>query len=291
VIESLYRRATDIALADGTICLLRHGDGPAVTFVHGIPLSLVTWRNNIDVLARDHTVVAFDLKGFGRSQKPPGDYSPQAHAGVLVRLLDALGIARTSLVASSYGCAAAMQFALEHKDRVDRLVLINSVGYPGGRHSLERLLRIGGVAALLRFALRQNSLGRILFMSRLKRSYANLAALPKEIANDYYDLFLRDGGPERFLQTLSQFDETAFARSIPGLTQPTLIIWGGRDRVLPVANAHRIQKDISNAQLRVLPDVGHLPHEEAPAEVNRLIGDFLAVAPIHDRVVAGAVRC
>lgn len=284
MIENLYSRTTDVPLADGTICSLRQGQGPAVTFLHGIPLSLITWRNNLDVLARDHIVTAFDLKGFGRSQKPPGDYSPQAHARVLGQLLDALGIGRTSLVASSYGCAPAIRFALDHKERVDRLVLINSVGYPGGRHSLERLLRIGGVAAMLRFALRHDQLGRALFMSRLKRSYADPEALPKLIANSYYELFLRDGGQERFLHTLLQFDETAFAKSLPRITQPTLIIWGGRDRVLPVANASRIQRDIPGAQLLVLPEIGHLPHEEAPADVNRAIADFLAAAPVRDRI-------
>jgi 4,5:9,10-diseco-3-hydroxy-5,9,17-trioxoandrosta-1(10),2-diene-4-oate hydrolase len=282
--KDLYSRTTDVALTDATVCCLRQGQGPAVTFMHGIPLSLLTWRNNLDALARDHTVVAFDLKGFGRSQKPTGDYSPQAHARVLNRALDALGIGCTSLVASSYGCAPAIRFALDSKDRVERLVLINSVGYPGGRHSLERLLRIGGVAAMLRLALRHDRLGRALFMSRLKRSFARPAALPQEIADAYYQFFLRDGGQERFLQTLLQFDEGALAKAIPGISQPTLIIWGGRDRVLPVANARRIQADIPGAQLRILPDAGHLPHEEAPDEVNRLIADFLAAVPARDRV-------
>jgi pimeloyl-ACP methyl ester carboxylesterase len=282
-----------VPLADGTICSLREGQGRAVTFVHGIPLSLITWRNNLDVLARHHTVVAFDLKGFGCSQKPPGEYTPETHARILGQLLDALGINCTSLVASSYGCAPAIRFALDHKERVDRLVLINSVGYPGGRHSLERLMRIGGVATMARFALRHDRLGRALFMSRLQRSYARREALPKQIANSYYELFLRDGGQERFLQTLLQFDECALAKSIPGITQPTLIIWGGRDRVLPISNAYQIQKDISGAQLHVLPDVGHLPHEEAPAEVNRLITAFLAAAKIHNCTAAeaGGVPC
>lgn len=292
MIENLYSRTTDVQLADGTICSLRQGHGPAVTFVHGIPLSLITWRNNLDVLARDYMVTAFDLKGFGRSQKPPGDYSPQAHARVLGQLLDAFGIGRTSLVASSYGCAPAISFALGQKERVDRLVLINSVGYPGGRHSLEQLLRIGGVATMIRFALRHDRLGRALFMSRLKRSYGSREALPNEIGNSYYELFLRDAGQERFLHTLLQFDEAALAKSIPHITQPTLIIWGDRDRVLPVANARRIQKNIPGAQLRVLPQTGHLPHEEAPAEVNRLLADFLASRTVHDRTAEeGAVLC
>jgi pimeloyl-ACP methyl ester carboxylesterase len=284
VIDDLYNRTTDVSLADARICCLREGQGPALTLLHGIPLSLLTWRNNVEALARDHTVIAFDLKGFGRSQKPPGDYSPQAHARVLRHLLDSLGIRITSLVASSYGCAPAIRFALDHQERVDRLVLINSVGYPGGRHSLERLLRIGGLAAMLRLALRHHGLGRALFMSRLKRSYANPAALPKEVAEAYFELILRDGGQERFLQTLLQFDETALAATIPGITQPTLIIWGARDRVLPITNAYRIQGQIAGAQLRTLPDAGHLGHEEAPAEVNRLIAEFLAAAPVREGV-------
>jgi pimeloyl-ACP methyl ester carboxylesterase len=278
-IDELYARATEVPLADAAICCLRQGSGPAVTLLHAVPLSLITWRNNIATLARDHTVVAFDLKGFGRSQKPAGDYSPQAHARVLGHLLDALGIHSTSLVASSYGCAPAIYFALDNKERVDRLVLINSVGCAGGRHSLERLLRISGVAAMARLALRHDRLGRALFLSRLKRSYARPTAPMKEVGEAYFELFLREGGQERFLSTLVQFDEAALGNALPRLGQPTLIIWGAQDHVLPVANARRLQQAIPGAQLRILPEAGHLPQEEAPAEVNRLILDFLAAAP------------
>jgi 4,5:9,10-diseco-3-hydroxy-5,9,17-trioxoandrosta-1(10),2-diene-4-oate hydrolase len=187
-------------------------------------------------------------------------------------------------VASSYGCAPAIRFALDSKERVDRLVLINSVGYPGGRHSLERLLRISGVAAMLRLALRHDRLGRALFLSRLNRSYANAkTALPKAVGEAYCELFLRNGVQERFLRTLLEFDEAALAATMPHLSQPTLIIWGGRDRVLPVANARRMAQEIPGAQLRILPEAGHLPHEEAPGEVNRLIMDFLAAAPVGER--------
>lgn len=283
MIDDLYSRTTQVELEDARICCLRQGCGPTVTLLHGIPLSLLTWRNNIAPLARDHAVIAFDLKGFGRSQKPPGDYSPQGHARVLGQLLDALGIRSTSLVASSYGCAPAIRFALANPERVDRLVLINSVGYPGGRHSLERLLRIGGVAAMLRIALRHDRFGRALFLSRLRRSYANPGALPKEVAEACFELFLRDGAQERFLRTLIEFDEAALASDLPCVKQPALIVWGGRDRVLPVANARRIAQEIPGAQLHILPEAGHLPHEEAPDEVNRLIVDFLAAVPARER--------
>ena len=283
-VDELYSRTTEVPLADATICCLRQGSGPPVTLLHAVPLSLLTWRNNIAALARDHAVVAFDLKGFGRSQKPPGDYSPQAHARVLGQLLDALGIRSTSLVASSYGCAPAICFALDNKQRVDRLVLINSVGRAGGRHSLERLLRISSVAAMLRLALRHDRLRRALFLSRLKRSYARPMMPLNEVGEAYLELFLREDGPEQFLRTLVQFDEGALGHTLPRLGQPTLIIWGAQDRVLPVANARRLQQTIPGAQLRILPEAGHLPHEEAPGEVNRLILDFLAAAPAGVRV-------
>lgn len=229
-------------------------------------------------------MVAFDLRGFGRSQKLEGDYSVQAHSRVIGQVLDALGVSKTSLVASSYGCAPAIQFAIDKKDRVDRLVLINSVGYPGGRHALERLLRIGGVAAMARVALRRTRLGSALFKSRLRQSYATTGALSEQMAETYFELFLRDGGPKSFLQTLKQFDEAKLAAALPAILQPTLIVWGGRDRILPVANARRIHSDIPGAQLRIFPEAGHLPHEEVPDEFNRLISEFLTPAPARARI-------
>lgn len=275
MVPDLYRDATMLALPGGAICCVRLGQGPAITLLHGIPLSLATWRHTLAPLARRATVVAYDLRGFGRSEKPAGDYSVPAQARVLEQVLDAFGLPATSLVGSSYGCAPALHFARTRPDRVDRLVLINSVGYPARRHSAERLLRIGLVAALMRSALRHAPLGRALFAARLRRSYASPGADLAAEAEAYYALLRRGGGEQSFLATLRQFREAELAQMLPEIAHETLILWGGRDRVLPARIAERFRAAMRNARLALLADCGHLPHEEAPDRVNALIAEFL----------------
>ncbi|WP_027584359.1 alpha/beta fold hydrolase [Bradyrhizobium sp. Ai1a-2] len=264
-----------IDLPGGALCYVRMGKGPAVVLVHGIPLSLATWRHNLTSLADNATVVAFDLRGFGRSEKPSGDYSVRAHARVLGQLLDALCIPSAALVGSSYGCAAALQFARDCPDRVQRLVLINSVGYPATSHSIERFLRIGAVAWMMQLALSHDVVSRALFAYRLRRSYASSETIPPDGVDGYYSLFRRADGVASFLATLRQFDEAAVARLLPDVQADSLILWGDQDRVLPVWLAKRIQAALPRAYVEILPGCGHLPHEEAPARVNALIAAFL----------------
>ncbi len=273
--NDLYRQSKMLTLPGGKICCVRAGHGPAITLLHGIPLSLATWRHTVAGLAKHATVVAFDLRGFGQSDKPPGDYSPDTHARVLEQVLDSLGLHTTTLIGSSYGCAPALQFALSRPERVERLVLINSVGYPAHQHSIERLLRIGLIAGLTKSALRFSPLGRTLFASRLRQSYARPESVTVDDADAYYALLRRDGGEASFLATLRQFDEAELARRLPEITHQTLIIWGEHDRVLPVSVGRRLQAALHHSRLEVLPGCGHLPHEEAPDRVNALIKTFL----------------
>ena len=271
---NIYADSEVVRLADTAICYLRRGRGPPVTLLHGIPLSLLTWRHNIDALSTSRTVIAIDLKGFGRSGKPHGDFRAEVHAKILGDVLDTLGVRQTSLVGSSYGCAPAIYFALENPSRVDRVVLINSVG--GGRPpATERLLEIDLVASLVGSVLRHPLVGQSLFGVWMRRAYGRPPASIRNIVKAYFCLFVREHGEKAFVATLRQFDELKLAQSVGKMTHKTLIVWGGRDPYLPLKNAKRLHAAIPASELKVLNDCGHLPHEESPKEVNALINSFL----------------
>jgi len=157
--------------------------------------------------------------------------------------------------------------------------VVGSVGYPGGPHSLERLLRIRILAALLRPTLRSRALGKMLLASGLRKSYANPGLAGKELVEAYLYLLRRDSGALAFLATLQQFQEEEVARQLAAISHQTLIIWGAQDHVLPVSNAQLIHHDIQGSRVEILPNCGHLPHEEAPDLVNPLVAEFLN-API-----------
>src|SRR5215469_140614 len=260
MIDAVYRDAETLDLRDGRVCFLRKGAGTPIILLHGAPLSLLTWRRNLNELASGLDVIAIDLKGFGLSAKQSGPYSPEGHARFLLQFMNKIGLRQASLVGSSYGCAVALTLANMHPERVNRLILINSVGYPGGRHSLERLLRIKILRKVLEPTLRSSNFGKRIFASGLRRCYADASMATPELVDSYFQLLRSDSGERTFLATLEEFDEGRLAATIPSIPHETLIIWGAKDDILPASNADRFQKEMQHAWTKILAESGHLPH-------------------------------
>ena len=274
-IENSYRDRQVLPLRDGDACFVRKGQGPPVLFLHGIPLCLITWRNNIEELSRWLDVILLDLKGFGKSGLGRGSYSPAGHADFVLQLLDVLGLPRVSLVGSSYSCAVAMNLATAHPDRVDRLVLINSVGYPAGPHALERMSRMKVLRGVLGRTLRSRFVGKNVLGRGLRHSFADPAIATPPLVEAYFSILQAGAREETFLQTLEEFDEQAIARLLPSIHHKTLLLWGAKDHVLPVGNSELFRRNLPNARLEIVEDAGHLPHEESPARVNASILRFI----------------
>jgi len=120
------------------------GSGPALLLIHGIGNDLSTWSEVIGELARDHTVIAPDLLGHGRSEKPRADYSVAAYANGMRDLLSVLDIERVTVVGHSLGGGVATQFAYQYPERCERLVLVSSGGVARDVHPLLRLATVPG---------------------------------------------------------------------------------------------------------------------------------------------------
>ena len=204
--------------------MYRRGSGQALVLVHGIPLSILTWRNVFDSLSARFTVIAIDLKGFGQSTASAGngDFSPAAHARTIALVLDRLGIERASLAANSYGCAPVAAFASLYPDRTQRLVLINSVGTGERSHHAERIARMG-LASVVARPILSSGVGQRLIKARLRNCYASVPADLKQLADCYHRPLRSRAGAEAFLQCLRQFDEATVASTLSCLTQRTLV--------------------------------------------------------------------
>ncbi len=134
-----YRRAFRIA-----------GDGPALLLIHGIGDNSSTWREIIPHLARKYTVIAPDLLGHGRSDKPRSDYSVAGYANGVRDLLSVLGIDRVTVVGHSLGGGVAMQFAYQFPQLIDRLVLVSAGGVTKDVHPALRALSLPGLSEALK---------------------------------------------------------------------------------------------------------------------------------------------
>lgn len=268
------------------------GDGEVILLLHGIACSSQTWRSVIGPLSKNYRVIAPDLLGHGNSTKPRSDYSLGAFSVLVRDILDRLGIARATLVGHSLGGGISMQFIYQHPDYVKRLVLISSGGLGNDVGFILRLATLPGAELVLPvIAARQVLATGDRVWSWLRRAGVEYPR-GEELWLSYSSL---GDGPTRqaFLRTLrSVIDHrgqavSALSRLDSRTDFPVMAIWGERDNIVPVRHAYAAQAVRPDVRLEVMPDVGHFPHVERPAEVAALIDDFIrtqeatAVQPLH----------
>ena len=249
--------------------LIRKGHGMPLILIHGIFSSSCVWRKNIDELARCFDVIAVDLKGYGYSDKPAdGRYGREDFRQFVLDFMDAIKVDRAILVGHSWGGGIAMDLALHHPDRVEKLVLVDSTGYPPEPSPMGWILKLPGVGRLILAACDKGTFARIL----KERVFFNPELVTKEEVEGWMRPYYVRGAAQAALELLKyDFD---MAEEIRAILQSTLIIWGKEDRALPVAMAGRFKQDIKNAVVKIIPNCGHNPQEEKPEEVNGLIRRF-----------------
>jgi pimeloyl-ACP methyl ester carboxylesterase len=246
--------------------------------LHGLTATHRYWIQNLEALAERRWVIALDLPGFGRSDKPDVDYSIDYFVRVLMQFLDGKSIARAALVGNSMGGHIAMAAALRHPARVDKLVLVD----PAGVTAVPLwLLRVASWLALSAAGLVELAPPRVprpfvqalfaaVFPTRPDLAARYVRAYARAIASPEYPLHLRAAVRAARGVTLRPLHAELHA-----LVQPTLIIWGAKDLLLPARAARLLQRLIPNAQLVVYRESGHCPMVDQPARWNRDVNRFL----------------
>jgi pimeloyl-ACP methyl ester carboxylesterase len=258
------------------------GAGPVVVFVHGMAGSSATWDAVLPALAERFTVVAPDLLGHGDSATPStADYSLGAYASTVRDLLDALGEPRATVVGQSLGGGIAMQFAYQFPDRCARLVLVDAGGLGREVALLLRGLTFPGVEYLFPVVFTSLAcqagntlagwLGTVGFRKspqaeEMWRSYQSLVDPARRAA------FVRT---LRSVINLRGQQVSAHDRLHAGARIPTLIVWGGRDAIIPVEHAHAAHRALPHSRLEVFEDAGHYPHCDAPDRFVRVLTEFV----------------
>jgi 4,5:9,10-diseco-3-hydroxy-5,9,17-trioxoandrosta-1(10),2-diene-4-oate hydrolase len=262
------------------------GSGPVLLLLHGLSATHANWERTLPAFADRWRVIAPDLPGHGRSEKPNAPYTIDFHAGVLRSLGRELGIGEAVVVGNSLGGQIAVELGLSYPAWTRALVLVAPAG--GFGPPIQALRWAVGAAAhptLLRVALPW-VLDRCVYDPSLPDCAARRSALAEQLAQDDYPSFAR-----------------AVARSLAGslaagrqplqqLRQPTLLVWGRDDRLIALSGSRRVMRAVPHARLAVLERCGHLPMLERADEFNRLLADFLRVvdgAPLPGaRTVQGA---
>lgn len=254
---------------------VRAGTGPAVVLLHGFASSIFTWRDVLPELARGHDVVAVDLPNSGGSAIRP-DLPPAAYPRLVMGLMDRLGLGRASLVGNSLGGGTAVLVAAQHPEHVDRLVLIDSVGYNLAAKERPWVLRAAGVPPVARL-LEALPVRRAVVTRALRQVFFDDRLVTTDRIDEYVAPLLRPGAVAAGQALLAGSDDMGFPGVVAQVRAPTLVIWGREDRWVPVGDADRFLADIPGARKAVIEGCGHLPQEERPAEVLKLLEDFLPV--------------
>jgi 3-oxoadipate enol-lactonase len=243
-----------------------HGSGDPVLLVQGLGYGRAGWGPLRERLAERYTIVSYDNRGFGDSDKPTGPYSTQGLADDAAAVLDAVGFERVNVVGASLGGMAAQEFALRHPTRVDKLVLCCTT--PGGADAYPLPQQ---TVALFAEAARLEPL------EALKRFVANSLApdAPRELAEEVLAYRVRNPPDAAGWQAQAAAGATHDAHARLGaITAPTLVIHGTVDNVVDHRNAQLLADAIPHASIELLDGAGHLLFWERPDKVAALISEF-----------------
>jgi pimeloyl-ACP methyl ester carboxylesterase len=264
--------------ADGAL----RTDVPAVLFVHGMAGSSASWRPVLPDVGEHLRWLAPDLPGHGRSDKPRTDYSLGAQAAFLRDLMATFGIERATVVGTSLGGGIAMQFAYQHPEWCERLVLVCAGGLGEEVMPLLRAFALPGADLLLPLAL-QPVVRTVVEAATGVVGKVGLRPAPAtvEVWRSYTSL-LDPGTREAFIHTLRSVIDvrgqrvSATDRLYLAEDVPTMLIWGSEDPIIPVAHAHEAHEAIPGSRLEVFEGAGHFPYAEDPRRFARVLLDFVA---------------
>ncbi|WP_196223343.1 alpha/beta fold hydrolase [Roseibium sp. RKSG952] len=249
------------------------GSGPALLLIHGSNASLHTWEGWVKELSDDFRIISFDLPGHGLTgpdAKKRYGWIPQAElAG---RLMEALDIERFSVAGNSLGGAIAWNLAVLEPERVENLILIDSIGYPR-EEPLPLILRAYGTPVLgdvltvvtPRAAIRDS----------LESVYGDPQKVGPEMVELYHDLNLREGNRQATHERLSLADDNDHLNKLASLQVPTLILWGAKDTWVHPKYAGYFARDIKNSDVIIYDDLGMFRWRKRLPGLLRMRGRFL----------------
>jgi pimeloyl-ACP methyl ester carboxylesterase len=247
-----------------------------IFLIHGYTASTYVWKTVAPMLSEGgFRVIALDLLGFGFSEKPKWfDYSVQAQSRIISHFMDRLGIGSPAVVGNSYGGAVAMMLALDHPEKVGKLILVDPVTNDDPKnHPVLRMVAFRGIGEILTPFMVDS---RLLVRSRMRKTIARanhhlvtderIEAIqrPLRAADCHHSL----------LATSRNWNAARIEQDAHLIDQPTLIIWGEQHAVIPIKHGYKLHSKMPKSRLVVLKDYGHVPPEEKSEIFARLVSEF-----------------
>jgi pimeloyl-ACP methyl ester carboxylesterase len=249
-------------------------DSIPVVLIHGTGSSLHTFEGWTGRLRENYRVITMDLPGYGLTGPfPSRDYSIDSYVEFLKQFLSAIGVEQCVLGGNSLGGDITWNFTAKYPEKVDKLILINSAGYPYESKSRPIAFKLAEVPVIKHFF--KFITPRFVVKRSVENVYTNPDKITESLVDRYYELTLRKGNRQAFVDRFGVEKDLDAHDKITTIQQRTLVLWGDQDRLIPVEIAQRFHQDLPNDTLAILENAGHVPMEERPEQSLDVVLSFL----------------
>jgi pimeloyl-ACP methyl ester carboxylesterase len=270
-----------IQVGDSKVHVRQRGSGPTLFLIHGSFASLHTWDGWESELMKSYKTISMDLPGHGLTgPNASKTYSTDDYEKLVIALADILHVDTFYVAGNSMGGNVAWKIALRHPQRAKKLILVDATGF--GRFTTDSATSKKQSVPFIFKMLQSKTFSklltgitpRFLVKMNMEQVYGDPTRITSADVDRFYDLLLREGNRQATLERLRKPGQDC-SDSIPFIQVPTLILWGEKDRWIPVEHAFRFAKAIQSSQLKVFPQAGHVPMEEIPSESAQEVFNFL----------------
>jgi pimeloyl-ACP methyl ester carboxylesterase len=249
-------------------------DSLPLVLIHGTGSSLHTFDAWTALLKKERRVIRMDIPAFGLTGPfPDRQYSIEHYVNFIHKFLLALGVEKCIIGGNSLGGQIAWIFTAQFPAMVKKLILIDAAGYPIQSQSVPIGFKLGCMPVLKNIMTFVTP--RFMVRASVENVYADKSKVTDELVSRYFDLTLRKGNRQALVDRLYLVGDASPVHLIKNIQQPTLIIWGEKDLLIPLTFAYNFHDDLPNDTLIILKNVGHVPMEESPQESLSPLLDFL----------------
>jgi pimeloyl-ACP methyl ester carboxylesterase len=241
------------------------GEGPVLLLLHGFTASLHTWNGWVDALKDKYRIIRLDILGFGLTgPSKTKTYSRDDWVKFIDNFVKSINVDKFSIAGNSLGGYIAWNYALDYPQKVDKLILIDPIGYPQDAPFLLDLACFPVVGEMGKLMM-----PRLIVKMCLKDVYGDKTLVTEELVDLYFALASRPGAREAYIDIFRMMKAAStrpdIGDRIKYISRPTMIMWGESDRWVPIKLLDRWTQDVPHAVVRRYPGMGHIPMEENPS--------------------------
>ena len=254
------------------------GEGFPIVLIHGTASSLHTWDAWTKELKKTNTIIRMDLPAFGLTgPNKSADYSIKSYTTFLDQFLIQIAIDSFHLAGNSLGGNIAWNYAAEHPNKVDKLILVDASGLPTNKPqpAVFKMAKTPVVSNLFLYVT-----PKFFINKNMQEVYADDTKITDDLVSRYHKMALREGNRQAFIDRARmdfKLGSKANIDKLKSIQNSTLLIWGAQDNWIPLDNGKRMDSVMQNSKLVVLENSGHVPMEENPEESVAILKDFIEI--------------